>query len=85
MLSESPKSPSELIFDILDRNKSVFYSVSEIVKEIFEMYSYNYDYDTVVKHIDILKRTGHTIAERFERRGEKKVTTKCFSLIKIDT
>lgn len=79
---KNPKSPTALIYDILEQENGVFYSVRELINEIFEKHSYNYSPDTIVKHIDHLKNTGHTIAETYERRGDKRIRTKTFSLIK---
>ena len=80
MTINNPKCPSVLILDVLRDAECQFLSVRDIIKAIFEKHSVNYAPDTVVKYIDVLKHTT-CVAEKFERRGEKIITTKVFTII----
>lgn len=76
-----PQCPSVLIFDVLQDTEE-YLSVREIMTAIYEKYSVNYSPHTIVKYIDVLKQTGHAVAETFDRLGDKKISTKVFSIVK---
>lgn len=80
-MSNNPLNCSlTLVFEVLHVNSPDFLSVREINKYLYENYNTNMSIDTIIRAIDKLKTVNGNIAERIERRGEKRIPVKVFSL-----
>lgn len=80
MVNNPLKCSLTLVFAVLQDNTNNFLSVREINTLLFENHDTNMAIDTIVRAIDKLKTVNGNIAERIERRGEKRIPVKVFSL-----